>query len=131
MDVHGARETFRRRRGAAVTTARKALTVMASFIIFSGDKPLTPKYATAAGLFFLAVTVEVFKKRAGTGASGRGGKEPGGGGGGGRGGGTSGEARDAEEGGGGSSGEGGGEALGVVRREGRRGKEGAAPVRLR
>ncbi len=115
----------------AVTTARKALTVMASFIIFSGDKPLTPKYATAAGLFFLAVTVEVFKKRApGTGASGRGGKEPGGGGGGG-GGGTSGEARDAEEGGGGSSGEGGGEALGVVRREGRRGKEGAAPVRLR
>ena len=45
----------------AVTTTRKALTVMVSFVVFSGDKPLTMKYASAAALFFAAAGCEYLK----------------------------------------------------------------------
>lgn len=47
----------------AVTTARKALTVMVSFVLFPGDKPLTIKYAAAVLLFFGAVFTEYAKVR--------------------------------------------------------------------
>lgn len=63
----------------AVTTARKALTVMASFIFFPGDKPLTVKYTAAMFLFFGAVFTEYAKAH----RKGVAGSIPGGGGGGG------------------------------------------------
>ena len=45
----------------AVTTARKAITVMLSFALFRSDKPLTAKYAAATALFFGAIACEYHK----------------------------------------------------------------------
>ena len=45
----------------AVTTARKAVTVMLSFALFRSDKPLTAKYAAATALFFGAIACEYHK----------------------------------------------------------------------
>lgn len=56
----------------AVTTTRKALTVMMSFVIFSGDKPLTAKYASAAALFFAAAGCEYLKVKSGGSGAGAG-----------------------------------------------------------
>ena len=63
----------------AVTTTRKALTVMVSFVVFSGDKPLTMKYASAAALFFAAAGCEYLKTKSGAGGGGKGGNSHGGG----------------------------------------------------
>ena len=61
----------------AVTTTRKALTVMVSFVVFSGDKPLTMKYASAAALFFAAAGCEYLKTESGAGGGGKGGNSHG------------------------------------------------------
>ena len=45
----------------AVTTARKAVTVMLSFALFRSDKPLTAKYVAATALFFGAIACEYHK----------------------------------------------------------------------
>ena len=63
----------------AVTTTRKALTVMVSFVVFGGDKPLTMKYASAAALFFAAAGCEYLKTKSGAGGGGKGGNSHGGG----------------------------------------------------
>ena len=62
-----------------MTTTRKALTVMVSFVVFSGDKPLTMKYASAAALFFAAAGCEYLKTKSGAGGGGKGGNSHGGG----------------------------------------------------
>jgi hypothetical protein len=48
----------------AVTTARKAVTVMLSFALFRSDKPLTEKYLGATALFFGAIACEYYKAEA-------------------------------------------------------------------
>ena len=45
----------------AVTTTRKLLTVIGSFVFFSSDKPFTTTYAIALGLFIAAVACEYVK----------------------------------------------------------------------
>ena len=45
----------------AITTTRKLLTVIGSFVFFASDKPFTTTYAIALGLFVLAVGCEYVK----------------------------------------------------------------------
>ena len=45
----------------AITTTRKLLTVIGSFVFFANDKPFTTTYAIALGLFVLAVGCEYVK----------------------------------------------------------------------
>jgi adenosine 3'-phospho 5'-phosphosulfate transporter B3 len=45
----------------AITTTRKLLTVVGSFVFFASDKPFTTTYAIALGLFVLAVGCEYVK----------------------------------------------------------------------
>lgn len=45
----------------AITTTRKLLTVIGSFVFFSSDKPFTTTYAIALGLFIAAVGCEYIK----------------------------------------------------------------------
>ncbi|CAL6351518.1 unnamed protein product [Bathycoccus prasinos] len=45
----------------AITTTRKLLTVIGSFVLFANDKPFTTTYAIALGLFILAVGCEYVK----------------------------------------------------------------------